>query len=150
MNTGTAAISLPSPPFQDGMKTTTLIYCGPDGEAGKALAQGIRSPTHRVMLRDAATFNRDVEACEHIVVMSDVSAFHRDRLIAAYGLCKVMADGGYVDQQPLGLVGETASAQYGQNPLIAKHRGRGRYFVMRGDVIVSGPHTKDEAQRLAA
>jgi hypothetical protein len=33
--------------------------------------------------------------------------------------------------------------------LTAKHEGFGKWFVMAGDVKVSGPHTKDEAQKKA-
>lgn len=134
------------------MKTTTLIYCGHDGDAGKALASKLRTDGARAMLRDAATFNRDLEPCECVVIMPDVSNFHADRLRAAY-VGKVLALGGIAKPIVTGLIGETPSEQFivpKVTPLTVKHRGRGRFYVMRGAEIVSGPHTKDEAQRLAA
>ena len=30
------------------------------------------------------------------------------------------------------------------------HRGGGHYFVMRGDQVVSGPHTRDEARKIVS
>lgn len=125
------------------MKATILIYCGPDGNAGRGLAVTLRKNGDRVMLRDAATFNQDVEHCNKIVIMPDVGQWSKDRLVASYG-----AD----FKTEIVLHGKTVFGRDAAETetLIAKHRGRGRWFVMRGDEIVSGPHTKDEAQRLAA
>lgn len=133
------------------MKTTTLIYCGPDGDAGRVLAEKYRADGERAMLRDAATFNHDKESCERIVIMPDVSTWQRDRLVAAYG-AGMKIDIVICGNERVATVPgpNTTTVKVQLPPLTAKHRGRGKFYVMRGDEIVSGPHTKAEAQRLAA
>lgn len=112
-----------------------LVMCGEDGEAGKAVAVRLRKEGHRAVLADAGVFKGRADPCDAVVVMPDVPAWKRDRIEAAYP--------GKVERT------DAAPAQSPAIGLSIKHRGGGRWFVMRGEVIVSGPHSKDEAQRLA-
>lgn len=68
------------------MKTTTLIYCGEDGEAGRALAASLRDGQSHIVLCSAAAFDRLEQPCERVVFASDVPQRLRDRISAAHGM----------------------------------------------------------------
>jgi hypothetical protein len=112
------------------MKPTILIYCGEDGEAGKALAASLRDGKSHVVMCAAGAFSGVQYLCERIVFTRDVPQRLRSAIEAAHGVKAEVAK---------------ASA-----PVSLKHRGFGRWFLMRGDEVVSGPHTKEAAAKLAA
>lgn len=68
------------------MKPITLIYCGSDGAAAKAFAASARNGERTILLRDAYSFDGVPEKNADVVVMPDVPRWHRDRIIAAYGM----------------------------------------------------------------
>lgn len=121
------------------MKRLVLIFCA-DGEAGKVLAETLRNDTTTAQLRDAGgvDLHFHIEHCDNVVIMPGVVRWKREILQRVYE----------------GFVLETLSAQAvancGPSPRTLKHKGFGRWFVMNGDQELSGPHTKDEAERLVA
>lgn len=122
------------------MKSLTIIYCGENGEAGKALAASLRTGEQSIVIGDAATFYGVADPwASAVIIMPDVSGWHRGRLEKAYG-AKVVKSAIPVAQPQAATSGA----------LRAVHKGFGKWFVMDGDRKVSGPHAKDEAQRLAA
>lgn len=69
------------------MKPTTLVFCGEDGVAGKALAASLRDGTAQVMLCSALAFQDRAEmACARVVVANDVPAGLRERILRAHGM----------------------------------------------------------------
>lgn len=68
------------------MKPTTLVYCGEDGEAGKALAASLRDGNSQVVLCSAAAFVSVQRPCERVVFTNDVPQKVRDRISAAHGI----------------------------------------------------------------
>ncbi len=108
------------------MKQTAIVFCGSDELAARNFAATIRNSQWITVLASAYEFNRkDYQGRAYI--MPDVPRWHADRIAAAYP-----------DFIAVGV----------KEPLTAKHRGHGRFFVMRGLQIVSGPHSKLEAQGL--
>lgn len=67
------------------MKSLTLIFHGDNGAAAKALADKVRAGGTSAQLRSAVAYGGEVEPCDVVVVQSDVSAFDRARIEAAYG-----------------------------------------------------------------
>ncbi len=65
------------------MRKTTLIYCGENGEASKALAETIRGDGGRVFLVNAL-MDIEVIDCDHVIVMPDVPGWRRDAIAKAY------------------------------------------------------------------
>ncbi len=67
------------------MKSLTLIYCGEDGNAGKALSQQIRSQDESVTTRLCSVefFEMD-PAADRVVIMPDVPEFMAEKIRAAY------------------------------------------------------------------
>ena len=116
------------------MKSTILIYCADDdAKAAKALAASLRDGQSRVLLCSAGAFRRVEQTCERIVFTDGVPAWRRATIKAAHGL-----DGEVVIRADRPIAKQ------------AKHRGFGRWYVMRGVEVVSGPHTREDAERLAA
>lgn len=121
------------------MKTRIVIFCGQDVVAAQAIASALRDGTTRVTLHDAGSFYGFAPGdVDRVIVMGDVPGAKRDAIVAAYGA----------------RVDAVAKPAPGAVPLVARHRGRGKYYVMRGREVVSGPFTKqqaeDEARRPAA
>ena len=124
------------------MKQTAIIFCGSDAVAARKFAATIGNGDWNTVLASAYEFNRK-EQNGKAYVMPDVPRWHKDRIAAAYP--------DFVDVKPkLEKIEDYVSDRVfdGVRPLSVKHRGRGRFFVMRGIEIVSGPHTKQEAQSL--
>lgn len=135
------------------MKKTVFIYCGEDGTSAKQLAASLRTGDTRVTLNAANSFTGIADPrCDQAIVTADVAAWMRDRIETAYGhLAKAEHP-----QQPQA-AGETFQAESSLAfkdaslfPFTARHKGFGRWYVMRGEETISGPHTKDVAQGLAA
>ncbi len=140
------------------MKKTHLIFFAHDAEAAKAVAAKIRDTTDPAFLRDVSAFDGSDDPCDRVIIMPDVSEYMRGKINAVYG--------SKVDKSVAGII-EIKEAQE-QSATIAgsgevstvvvnadtyavpekqiKHRGHGRFYVMRGDDILSGPHTKAEAE----
>lgn len=66
------------------MKNLTLIYCGEDGEAGKALADSLRAADtdNKIVLCSVEQFAS--EAADHVIIMSDVPDFRAEMIREAY------------------------------------------------------------------
>lgn len=136
------------------MKRLILIFCA-DGNAGKAFAETLRNDETTTQLRDAGgvDLHFQIEHCDNVVIMPDVSPWKRRVLEKVY-------DGFVLETQPAPSDHEQQGTGYdpgavgyelqGRARLGVKHKGFGRWFVMAGETEVSGPHTKDEAERLAA
>jgi hypothetical protein len=68
------------------MKSTTLIYCGEDGEAAKALAATLRNGTSHVFLRSAEAFQLPESPCDRVVFTDDVAPNVRAAISRAHNL----------------------------------------------------------------
>ena len=119
-------------------KALAIIFCGNDTDAAKAFAASLRNGENSVTLADAYSFNRNEED-GHAYIMPDVPGWHRDRIAAAYPISSDVPP-TKANREPF-----PAAAL-----MTVKHRGRGKFYIMRGQDIISGPHTKDEAKRLTA
>lgn len=69
-------------------KRTIIIYCGEDGNAGRAEATRRRDDETVTHLACAFHFDGQPEQCAMVVVMPDVPDFCRDKITDAY-TCKV-------------------------------------------------------------
>lgn len=114
------------------MKSLTLVFYSTDPAAARNIAASIRGGEMRASACDASVFT-GAEPDAAAIVMPDVPAWRRKQIEAAYGL-------------PSEITAPAPSVP----AVTVKHRGFGKWFLMRGDEVVSGPHSKDEAQRLAA
>ena len=68
------------------MKPTILVYCGEDGEAGKALAASLRDGTSQVIMCAAPAFSGAQYDTDRIVFTNDVPQRLRDAISAAHGV----------------------------------------------------------------
>lgn len=66
-------------------KLLTLIFYGENGHAAKALASKLRGEGKSAQLRQTLAYGGEVEPCDAVVVMADVSVFDRARIDVAYG-----------------------------------------------------------------
>lgn len=117
------------------MKQTAIVFCGADEAAGRSFAASIRCGDWITILANAYVFNRK-EYQGKAYVMPDVPKWHRDRIAAAYPDSTID-----VNSPPSDLAGKSVP----DGVLTVKHRGRGKFYVMRGTEIVSGPHSKQSA-----
>lgn len=67
------------------MKPTTLVYCGEDASAAKALAQSLRDGLSHVVLCSASAFVRLERTCERVVFAPDVPLALQERIALAHG-----------------------------------------------------------------
>src|ERR1043166_1681222 len=111
------------------MKRLAIVYAGADELAARDFAFHKRNSEWGVSVGSAYSFNGN-SGEDMAYVMPDVPNWHRDRIVAAY-------------QETILVAGEEPKPK----PYV-KHRGRGRFYVMRGNSIVSGPHSKQEALSL--
>lgn len=65
------------------MKPLTIIYCGENGEAGKALAHSLRTGENCVLLASGLA-ERDFMPADHVVVMQDVPERQCELISLAY------------------------------------------------------------------
>jgi hypothetical protein len=134
------------------VKTTTVIYCF-DNNSGKVLADTIRDDYNSVLLCNASAFStKEIEKCERVVIMPDVQARFRDLIEASYQgkIWPAVVSSPKTITAPIEIQKPEEPTQVGVSKLRAKHCGHGKFYVMRGDEIISGPHTNDEALRLTA
>lgn len=77
------------------MKSLSLVFYGKDGDAAKIIAAKIRKDGGSAQLRHAYAFDGTSETCDQAVLLSDVSAFDKDRIVAVYGerVVSVPSDG---------------------------------------------------------
>jgi hypothetical protein len=115
------------------MRSTTLLFYGSDALAATGRSAELRKQGEIVMVTAASAFMGQ-ESCTRVEIMPDVHGWQRDRIIEAFG---DRVSWPLVKRYP----GESSALTF-------KHRGRGRFFVMRGEEIVSGPHTREEAEAL--
>ncbi len=66
------------------MKSLTLIYCGEDGNAGKALSQEIRNQDEHMTTQLCSIEFFEVQKADRVVIMPDVPEFMADKIREAY------------------------------------------------------------------
>lgn len=131
----------------------TIVFYFSNGAAAKLRSREIAAlKGNYARVYDAGVWDGAADKCDFVEIMSDVPNWQRKRITEVYGdevkeveLQEVNSE--VLERKPMGLMPEL------QNPAAlkkeAKHRGGGRWFVMEGENIISGPHDKAEAVRLA-
>jgi len=116
------------------VKKIALIFFGEDGQAAKQRAAELRNGLTDAFVRQATAFIGEAEKADRVVIMPDVPRGEAERIAKVYG--------EKVDGAPapaLICTNDKPSGEYR-----AQHRGKGRWYVMRGDEIISGPYEKDD------
>lgn len=67
------------------MKSLSLIFYAENGDAAKALAVKLRLDGKSAQLRQMVAYDGEVEMCDSVIVLSDVSPSDRSRIEAAFG-----------------------------------------------------------------
>ena len=128
------------------MKRLALIFCGEDTDSAKALSAEIRADYEwRAIIISGFEFNGKEHKPDRVVIMNDLPSWHSDRIVAAYPSAERKQKAGKA--KPIAIP-EKIDEEAAFLPKYMKHRGRGRFYVMQGTEIVSGPHTKAEAAGL--
>lgn len=110
-----------------------VIFYETDGEFAKAHARSLKAAGHRVKILQVDVWDGETVTGDVVTIRPDVQGWKAASVLSMHeGLC------------------QNVERSKTELQLAAKHRGRGKFYVMRGDEIVSGPHTKDEAMRLCA
>lgn len=126
----------------------TIVFYHTDGAAAKLRAREIvaRGKGNYARVYDVGSWDGSEDKCDSVEIMPDITNWQRKRITDVYGEVEE-----HLVSDEEGVVGETIEVAGNKVPnnKTAKHRGGGRWFVMREDDIVSGPHEKAEAQRLA-
>jgi hypothetical protein len=133
----------------------TIVFYASNGAAAKHRAREISAQSKGDYARcyDVSSWDNTPDKCDAVEIMPDVPSWQRDRITKVYGeVQEVIMDqeirAEELVRQPMGLMPpKQEEAVVVQRE--AKHRGGGRWFVMSGDDIISGPHDKAEAIRLA-
>jgi|APCry1669192522_1035417.scaffolds.fasta_scaffold02312_2 hypothetical protein len=113
--------------------THTILFYSEDGPAAKARAAEMRDkdkivrPIHSVVVSELLH-------CDAFEFMPDVPADERDRIAALFGVT--------VSTGPSTI----EKVMIGADEYRAQHRGKGRWYVMRGDEIISGPYAKEDVE----
>jgi hypothetical protein len=96
------------------MRELTMIYCGEDGEAGKALANSIRkeSELNKVMLGDAGSFDGPETDVVRVIIMPDVPEWRAQKIRDAY-------PGNVVSKKPL-IVDTNDHSKFGSASLLVE------------------------------
>ena len=130
----------------------TIVFYATNGSAAKQRARAISAEkTNHARCYDVAVWDGTPDKCDSVEIMPDVPGWQRARITQVYGeVEEYISDGDQnqpeeevVFRKPMGLMPPKESDKK------AVHRGGGRWFVMSGDDIISGPHDKIEATRLA-
>lgn len=136
----------------------TIVFYATNGAAAKARARAIAADTkgHYARCYDVASWENTEDKCDFVEIMPDVPGWQRDRILKVFGPVVPATE------VPVAEADEQTSAVEIEQPYLkpmgnfpekeqktAKHRGGGRWFVMAGEEIISGPHDKEEAMRLS-
>lgn len=129
----------------------TIVFYFEQGKAAKVRAREIcaQSKGDYARVYDVGVWDGTPDKCDNVEIMSDVPKWHRKRIMEVYGEPQEVETKPVDDdlvRQPMGLLPQKEE----RSSKRAMHRGAGRWFVMSGEEIVSGPHDKSEATRLAA
>lgn len=128
----------------------TIVFYATDGAAAKLRTREIAATKNYARCYDVAMWDGTEDRCDNVEIMPDVPPWQRERIMKVYG--------EPVEQEEIQEPGQSPEADLppegssDPEPVVEKkavHRGGGRWFVMAGDDIVSGPHDKAEAAKLA-
>lgn len=135
----------------------TIVFYSNNGAAAKQRAREIAAASKGDYARcyDVGAWDNTLDKCDVVEVMPDVPGWQRDRITKVYGQIDEVKESETPDddslaRKPMGLMPAKPELE---NPVKAEkkavHRGGGRWFVMSGEEIISGPHDKAEASKLA-
>lgn len=130
----------------------TIVFYANNGPAAKLRSREIAAvaklDTARVI--DVGFWDGEPTRCDRVEMMPDVPKWQRKRIVAAYGEISQDAElqepAQEEQEEPTTIIPEQSHGEEKK----AVHKGGGRWFVMKGDEKLSGPHDKAEAQRLAS
>lgn len=136
----------------------TIVFYSTEGAAAKVRGRQIvaQGKGNYARVYDVGTWDGTYDKCDAVEIMPDVQGWQRDRITEVYGEVEeaIAPDQAEIERleqlarKPLGLMPAKETVPVEKK---AVHRGGGRWFVMAGDnKIISGPHEKAEAARLAA
>lgn len=137
----------------------TIVFYATNGEAAKLRGREIVAlgKGNYARVYDVTSWMGSADKCDAVEIMPDVPGWQRKRITDVYGEIEehiIEGEGEGIETTASG--GEIGPAQTisvdlesKKNNKVAKHRGGGRWFVMEGETVISGPHEKAEAQRLA-
>ena len=134
----------------------TIVFYSTDGKAAKQRAREISATSKSDYARcyDVSVWGGTPDKCDSVEIMKDVPGWQRKRITDVYGEVEeyIAPEGDSIE-----VAQEVSSAIKSMGLMPAKesdkkavHRGGGRWFVMSGDTVLSGPHDKTEAAKLAA
>lgn len=139
----------------------TIVFYTSDSQSAKNRSrQLVAVKGDYASMIDAGFWSGERMKCDVVEIMPDVSGWQRKRIMAVFEEEKIkemyFEDPPAEEQQEQALkisgvdinniTGSTSTEVIEKK---AVHRGGGRWFVMAGDQIISGPHEKAEATRLA-
>lgn len=127
-----------------------IVFYTTNGAAAKVRSREICAQVKGNYARcyDAAVWDGSNDKCDEVEIMPDVTGWHRKRIVKVYGDKVVDHE---VEMQKQEVVNEIVQQEdIIEGTKTAVHRGGGRWFVMDGEQIISGPHDKSEANRLAS
>ncbi len=131
----------------------TIVFYSTNGSAAKLRAREIAAAkTHYARCYDVASWDGTPDRCDAVEIMPDVPGWQRKRITSVYGEVEEYIPGevAEVEVEIPSAIKQMGLMPPKENNKKAVHRGGGRWFVMEGDDIVSGPHDKAEAAKLAA
>jgi hypothetical protein len=126
----------------------TIVFYLTNGEAAKLRGREIvaQGKGNYARVYDVSSWEGNPDKCDSVEIMEDVPPWQRKRITDVYGEPQEQL----IDEQhPEPSETITVDPNAKKNTKTAKHRGGGRWFVMDGEAVISGPHEKAEAQRLA-
>jgi hypothetical protein len=125
----------------------TIVFYSVNGQAAKLRAREIcaQSKGNYARVYDVAAWDGTPDKCDDVEIMPDVPGWQRKRITAAFGEVQetIVDEEEIIEQENPDVV---TSKENNKKPV---HRGGGRWFVMDGKTVLSGPHDKAEAARLA-
>jgi hypothetical protein len=135
-----------------------IIFYASDGMAAKQASQEIvATKQNHARVYDVAAWNDSHDQCDHVIIMPDVPEWQRVRIEEIFG-DKIVRDEEDHNELKAEEQGEQVDGDGDppkekdpeeNNPArkFIKHQGGGRWFVMLDNERLSGPHSKEEAQR---
>lgn len=142
------------------MALVIIFYATEGAEAKQAAQEIVATKQNHARVYDVAAWNDSHDQCDHVIIMPDVPEWQRVRIEEIFG-DKIVRD----EQEHTEILEQNESVEqvdgHGdplktrepgeeeKNPArkFIKHQGGGRWFVMLDNERLSGPHTKEEAQR---
>ena len=143
----------------------TIVFYATNGAAAKQRARAIAAVNKGDFARcyDVGVWDGTHDRCESVEIMADVPDWQRDRISSVFGAIEEqivdqeeVSDVDDLQQEGISAATEGDAsdvATEGEAEIVSEkravHRGGGRWFVMSGEDIISGPHDKAEAARIA-